>query len=496
MNAWRSRWRGRLRKPGLRGRTALAMVVTVALACAVLTITTTLWAATNHRENQEQRLKDAISGDADRLRAALEINPNATTDTELWETGWDSTLGSDYGEGLLIPLDSQSDPPDPALAITTGVGSFEERIYQTHPECLHPEWWPGHQGADTTTWWIGSCGDYLTAYALTQPHVDDVPGKPWFLMRALYLPYEDYDDPAPELRRTLLLISAGVIAAAALLARWVARGVITPVTEAGAMARAVAAGDLSVRIPIRGYDDVAAMSRAINTMANRLTGKIEELERANETQRRFVSDVAHELRTPTTALLASAEALETPSTQAAVAALVAPQLRRLAGLTEDLLEVSRMDAGRATLVTNRIDVVDLITELLTEIPAEVTYSGPSELWLTTDPVRLQAILRNLVTNAIQHGKPPITITLTHREYAVSVDVHDDGPGVPDDLRDRVFDRFVRGDEARHGTSSGLGLAIARENAHLLGGALTLAADGTTFQLVLPADDPSVPPTPN
>lgn len=85
MNAWRSRWRGRLRKPGLRGRTALAMVVTVALACAVLTITTTLWAATNHRENQEQRLKDAISGDADRLRAALEINPNATTDTELWE---------------------------------------------------------------------------------------------------------------------------------------------------------------------------------------------------------------------------------------------------------------------------------------------------------------------------------------------------------------------------------------------------------------------------
>ncbi len=230
------------------------------------------------------------------------------------------------------------------------------------------------------------------------------------------------------------------------------------------------------------------MSTAVNTMADRLTGQISELEQANEAQQRFVSDVAHELRTPTAALLASAEALEHPETRDEAAVLIAPQLRRLAGLTEDLLEISRMDAGRAHVEPSRIDLMDLVNEVIDDCgrPTDVSLVGCFPLEVSTDPARLRVIVRNLVANALQHGVPPVTIRAESKETSVTVSVTDEGTGVPAALRERVFDRFVRGDEARHGSSSGLGLAIAAENARLLGGTLTLDADGRTFLLTLPA----------
>jgi two-component system sensor histidine kinase MtrB len=361
-----------------------------------------------------------------------------------------------------------------------------EPVAERYPDCLRPDWWPtgGHM-AETATIWSESCGPYLLAYAFAQPGTSLAAAKPWLVIQALYLP--DQDDPVPSLRTTLLLWSAVIVASAALFSLAPARSIVRPVARAGQMAAQVADGDLSVRIPVYGTDDIATMSASINTMADRLTDKITALEHANETGRRFVSDVAHELRTPSTALLASAEALRDPVTRNEAALLVAPQLRRLAALTEDLLEISRMDAGRAELVADRIDIVDLVAEVIADASTDIAYHGPTELTATTDPVRLQTILRNLLANAIQHGAPPITIRLGHQDHGVTIDVRDGGPGVPPDLRKRVFDRFVRGDESRHGTSSGLGLAIAAENARLLGGTLTVEPDGSTFRLMSPTD---------
>lgn len=480
----------RLRAPGLRGRTALAMVAAVVVACAALTITTTQWAATQHREAQERALIDAVSRDMAGLFAALEVNPAARTLPELADAGWNSGNsgdGSSSGEGILIPLENQSAGVDPQHALQWLFVGFATPLSEREPACLRPNQWPqGSFTGGSGQQWTQPCGPYLMAYAFAQPGTGTTLGKPWLVVRALYLPTED--DPVPGLRNTLLLWSAGIIAVSALLARLVAIGVTRPMTQAGAMADAVAAGDLSVRLPAQGTDDVAAMSRAVNTMADRLTGQIADLTRANEAQRRFVSDVAHELRTPTTALLASAEALGDPATRDRAAALVAPQLRRLAGLTEDLLEISRMDAGRAEVVTSQVDVVDLIAEVVSELDGSIEITGPAELPLTTDPVRVRAVVRNLVANAIQHGSPPVTVSLIRDGSTVTLDVHDSGSGVPDGLRERVFDRFVRGDEARHGSSSGLGLAIAAENAHLLGGSLGIQPDGSTFRLTLPVQD--------
>lgn len=478
-------WR-RLRSPGLRGRTALAMMAAVVAACAALTITTTAWAADQHRKSQEREVFDAVRRDLDDLLAVLEREPDARTGTEILESGWPDTAHAAL-EATLIPLDNYADEIPVDRATQWSFVNFTDSVHDRHPDCIRPQAWPvGESMAGAQTWWAEECGPYLVGYGITRPGTETEPGKPWLVIRAMYLPHQD--DPVAGLRTALVLWSAGIITVAGLLSLLVASSVIRPVTDAGAMAKAVANGDLAVRIPVKGNDDVAAMSAAINTMADRLTGQIADLERANETQRRFVADVAHELRTPTTALLASAEALRDPDTRDEAAALVAPQLGRLASLTEDLLEISRMDAGRADVVTGSIDIVDLIDEVIAGANSLVGYLGPAELRLTTDPVRLQTVIRNLVANAAQHGEPPITVTLARDDAGVMIEVHDRGAGVPGVLRDRVFDRFVRGDEARHGSSSGLGLAIAAENARLLGGQLTLEPDRSTFRLTLPARD--------
>jgi two-component system sensor histidine kinase MtrB len=332
--------------------------------------------------------------------------------------------------------------------------------------------------------WTEACGDFLMGYGMLTVGTGDA-ARTWLLVQAL--PNDPTTDPLWELREVLTANSVFIVIGAVLVAAVLAAMVAHPVARARTMAEAVAAGDLDVRIPVRGRDEVARMSTAVNTMADRLTTQIAELEHANETQRRFVSDVAHELRTPTAALLASAEALGSPATLDAAARQIAPQLHRLVGLTEDLLELGRMDAGQAVVASGRIDLVDLVREVVaeTDVGGAVALSSPESLEVSTDPARARVVVRNLVANALQHGTPPVAVEVGQSATSLTVTVHDEGAGVPTDLRDRVFDRFVRGDESRHGASSGLGLSIARENAHLLGGELELRPDGRTFVLTLP-----------
>lgn len=359
-------------------------------------------------------------------------------------------------------------------------------LLQPTPRCVQPpiRVWMEELDAGELALWTEPCGDYLIGYGEV---LVDVPGEnhAWLVVQAVSLGVSD--DPLGELREVLVVYSVYIVSGAVIVAALLAAMVAYPLTRARAMAEAVAGGDLAVRLPVRGRDEVGRMSTAVNAMTDRLTGQISELEQANETQRRFVSDVAHEFRTPTAALLASAEALEHPETRDKAAVLVAPQLRRLARLTEDLLEISRMGAGRAVVLPSRIDLMDLLTEVIDDCGsrADVQLVGSFPLEVSTDPARLRVIVRNLVANALQHGAPPVTITVELGTGSVLLTVRGGGTGVPPELRGRVFDRFVRGDEARHGPSSGLGLAIAAENARLLGGTLTLDRDGRTFLLSLP-----------
>lgn len=290
-----------------------------------------------------------------------------------------------------------------------------------------------------------------------------------------------------DVAKGLALASSLAVVLALSLSHLAARAVQRPVRQAAEAAERIGAGERDVQLPVRGRDEFARMSEQFNAATGKLNQTIDELTDMEQRQRRFVADVAHELRTPAATLLASADGLLDPATRDEAATLVVPQARRLAVMTEDLLDLSHIDGGRAEL---RLDAVDLDALVAAEVAAsplarETLVSGSVGRLVTCDPPRVSLVLRNLLNNAAQHGSGPVLVMVRELGEGVEVAVADQGAGVPDELRSRVFDRFVRGDESRHGRSSGLGLALARENARLHGGDLTLDPDGRTFRLVLP-----------
>ena len=474
---------------GMRWRIALALVVVVVAACGALTVTTTQWAAHQFEARLVQDALRVANLNGEVLGSAVEAQPAVRTADAFFDVVNEDMTRNIAGtptQVIVVPVEPPSGVVQRARAHEYVAGSGPSFFLDDVPECLAPgsgRLSAGHPQPGKVDAWVETCGDYVMGYALVGPSNDDA----WLVVNALYR--GDFDDPVPGLQQTLLTYSGMIVAASVLLAIGLAAMVARPLTRTRSMAEAVAAGSLDVRIPVHGRDEVARLGAAVNTMADRLTAQIADLEHANQAQRQFVSDVAHELRTPTAALLALSETLQDPTSRDEAASLVAPQLRRLAGLTEDLLEISRMDAGRAEVVRDEIDLVDLLAEVVAHCgaPDLVTVSGPAELTVSVDAARLRVVVRNLLANALQHGAAPVTITVSSAADEISVAVHDDGPGVPAALADRVFDRFVRGDDSRHGASSGLGLAIARENARLLGATLELGPDRRTFTLRLRAD---------
>jgi two-component system sensor histidine kinase MtrB len=222
-------------------------------------------------------------------------------------------------------------------------------------------------------------------------------------------------------------------------------------------------------------------------------GDLRELEASH---RRFVADVSHELRTPLTALTTAADVLDAhraglDEAGGRAARLLVHESRRLAGLVEDLMEISRLDAGAAPMAWEQVDVGALVRAAVASRgwTDRVAIVAPSPAVTVADARRLDAIVANLVGNAIEHGAPPVQVAIAATADAVTVVVSDGGGGIaPADLP-RVFDRFFKADLARPGgRGSGLGLAIARENARLHGGDLTVAsppACGAAFTLTLP-----------
>ncbi len=277
----------------------------------------------------------------------------------------------------------------------------------------------------------------------------------------------------------------------------VARQVLRPIGRARDAARRIADGHLDVRVPTAGGDELAELGSDFNAMASSLQSTIEDLQELMGQQRRFVADVAHELRSPLTALTAAVEVLEqeegadTADRREAMR-LVVDDVRALRLMVEDLMEVSRFDAGASVLDAHQIGLRTVVEGALRRrrFASQVGVEIPADLRVVADPRRLDAIVGNLVGNALTHGRPPVRVVATVTGDGLDLDVIDAGPGVPAELRESVFDRFVKADAARtRAGGSGLGLAIARENALLHGGQVTLehsGPDGSVFRCHLPA----------
>ncbi|MFI9028152.1 ATP-binding protein [Streptomyces sp. NPDC053560] len=299
-----------------------------------------------------------------------------------------------------------------------------------------------------------------------------------------------------------------VLALALIPALFAARGVLRPVRKLRQAAGRIAEGKLDTRLEVKGEDELAELSLTFNDMAAHLEENVAELRRLESNSRRFAADVSHELRTPLAAMTAVTDVLDEdaeaggldPDTASAVR-LISQETGKLARMVEDLMEVSRFDAGAAALHPYEVDVAEAIRKTLQarawqeRVAAEL----PTGVRARLDARRLDVVVANLVGNALHHGGEPVAVRLRAPvDGRLLIEVADQGPGIDPEVLPHVFDRFYKADSARaRSEGSGLGLAIAMENVRLHGGTLRAANapdGGAVFTIDLPlrtdeTDDP-------
>jgi two-component system sensor histidine kinase MtrB len=286
-----------------------------------------------------------------------------------------------------------------------------------------------------------------------------------------------------------------LILIALLAARAIARGVLSPVEAAVRAAERIERGDLSARVPITSRDEFGAWAERFNRMAAALEETIDRLETAQAQNRRFVADVAHELRTPLAALVAEASILredldKLPPDSRRAGELLVSDVARLRSLVDDLMELSRFDAAAERVAAEPVDLGRLVASVARARLPEATLVLPDPpVVIESEPRRLDRIVGNLLDNAREHAPgSAVELTVEVDGAEVVVAVADAGPGVPADRLERIFERFYKADPSRHDGSSGLGLAIAAEHAALLGGSLRATnrpTGGLRIELRLP-----------
>jgi two-component system sensor histidine kinase MtrB len=256
---------------------------------------------------------------------------------------------------------------------------------------------------------------------------------------------------------------------------------------------------------VRGEDELARLATTFNAMAEALQRQIRQLEDLSRVQRRFVSDVSHELRTPLATVRMAADVLHEGRAAYGPAAarsaeLMHAELNRFEELLVDLLEISRYDAGAASLEAEAADLVPIVLRSVDESRplaerkgSEIDVSGvpAGPVVADVDSLRIERVLRNLVVNAIEHGEGrPIHVSLAADDAAVAIVIRDRGIGLKPGEAGLVFIRFWRGDPSRARTTggTGLGLAIALEDVRLHGGWLQAWGEpgaGAVFRITLP-----------
>ena len=302
--------------------------------------------------------------------------------------------------------------------------------------------------------------------------------------------------------RSALLIAGGVLLLLiGLITLIVTFRLVAPIREAAELASKITAGDLKQRISVNRSDEMGRLSTSFNDMTASLQAQIARLEKLSQLQQRFVSDVSHELRTPLTTIRMASQVLHAERSTfepalARSAELLINQIDRFEALLSDLLEVSRFDAEAAIMDLQEVDLSQLVKESIDYVhPSQdriVDLFVPLEpVMVLVDPRRIQRIIRNLVTNAIDHrGNKNVVVKIDGTTNEVAVSVRDFGEGLSEEDSKRVFDRFWRKDPARTRTrgSSGLGLSIAKEDAELHHGELEVwsrPSQGANFVLTIP-----------
>ena len=310
---------------------------------------------------------------------------------------------------------------------------------------------------------------------------------------------EELESTTGSLRQILLATAIGAGLLGAALGYYAARRVLAPVFRVSNAAQAIAAGDFQTRLDLTADPDLEVLSRSFNDMVDALEVRIRRDER-------FASDVSHELRSPLMTLTASVEVLERrrgslPEVAQRAVDLLRQDLTRFERLVEDLLEISRMDAGAVTLQTSPFRLNEFLINVIAQSRSpEIELSSPDkdhDLVISADKRRLAQVLTNLIDNAQKYGGGATAIRYRRVGEQVLIMVEDNGPGIPPTDRERIFDRFSRaGSDAgrRSGDSGvGLGLSLVAEHVRLHGGRVwvtdrTDGRSGARFVVELPVGD--------
>jgi two-component system, OmpR family, sensor histidine kinase MtrB len=308
----------------------------------------------------------------------------------------------------------------------------------------------------------------------------------------------DLEDTLAALGVSLLGASLVTTLAGAALGWWASRRALRPLTGVSTAAMALAAGHLDTRLEASEDPDLRPIAASFNDMAQALQDRIER-------DARFASDVSHELRSPLMTLAASIEVMDNqrddlPDRARSALDLMVADIDRFQQLVEDLLEISRFDAGVVRLELEEVHLAELVMQAVShstdaDVPVEVD-AELAGVVVQADKRRIVRVIANLIDNATKYGGGATSVSLRQADGGVQIAVEDKGEGVPEEDRELIFDRFNRGTAAgRRGSSDGvgLGLALVAEHVRLHGGEVWVeerrdGEQGARFVVRLPVEE--------
>jgi two-component system OmpR family sensor kinase len=279
------------------------------------------------------------------------------------------------------------------------------------------------------------------------------------------------------------LLRAGLVALilSALLALLISRSVSKPLRRVASAAEAIARGEAGTRAPASGPTEVRALARSFNTMAD-------QVEAAQQSQRDFVANVSHELKTPLTSIQGFSQALldgtaATPEATARSVRVIHEEAERMRRMVDDLLTLARFDAGQMALARDPVAIglllrgcVEKLTPQAQAAQVTLVLDAPEQIFVAGDADRLAQVFANLIDNGVAHtpagGKVTVAARQLTEEPVVEIAVTDTGKGIPSEALSRIFERFYQVDESRpRKRGAGLGLAISKEIVEAHGGAI-------------------------
>jgi signal transduction histidine kinase len=455
------------RRLGLRARITIAFAIGALLLSALLSATT--WALT--RENLLNQREDSATVIV--YQNARIIRARVTPDTD--KQALVSSLSTPLGSRPVLYYDNEFVSLTPEFGQDALPAAVRTQVLAGQPVRMRYD----------------LRGQMQLVVGIPIPSV----GAAYFEIISL----DDLESTLEALGVSLVGASLLTTIAGAILGAWASRRALRPLAGVSTAATALAAGRLDTRLEASEDRDLRPISASFNDMAQSLQDRIER-------DARFASDVSHELRSPLMTLAASIEVMnnqrdELPDRARAALDLMVGDIDRFQQLVEDLLEISRFDAGVARLELEEVHLAELVMQAVshsteTDVPVELD-AELAGVVVQADKRRIVRVIANLLDNAAKYGGGATSVALRRVEDGVQIAVEDRGPGVPEEDRSVIFDRFSRGaGSGRRGSSDGvgLGLALVAEHVNLHGGRVWVedrsdGEEGARFVVQLPVEEP-------